>query len=286
MQALTGSRARTAAILAVLTAIGAETIFFVPMHIPLGNVLTQLIPGIAAGLTAVSLVIIYRTIRVINFAQLALGAVAAQLFYEFYTRHILPFPIAILAGVVAGTIVALVIGIISASLFFRHPRLVMTVVTILFVQLVGAFTGPISNAFRRDELVTRHPPVIGPFPNDTISISGLPFRVAHLVALVMLVGAAATLVFFFRRTRVGTAIRASAENADRASLLGINVKLLQVGIWALVGFLASIASIAVQPVQQYQASGITDQVGLLLPLAAAVLGRMTSMPVAFFSAIA
>ena len=48
----------------------------------------------------------------------------------------------------------------------------------------------------------------------------------------------AALVGFFRFSAIGTALRATAESADRAALLGIPVRRLQSVLWAIVGVLA------------------------------------------------
>jgi branched-subunit amino acid ABC-type transport system permease component len=52
---------------------------------------------------------------------------------------------------------------------------------------------------------------------------------------------ATLLALFLRYTRIGIALRASAENSDRAALLGIPVKRVQTAAWMLAGLLASIA---------------------------------------------
>src|SRR5262249_19111992 len=89
---------------------------------------------------------------------------------------------------------------------------------------------------------------------------------------------------FFRFTNVGTALKASAENADRAALLGIPVKRLQSVVWAIAGGLAFIAiflRIGVVGVSL----GRVDLSVLLYALGAAVIGRMERMPTAVFAAL-
>ncbi|MFA5891272.1 MAG: hypothetical protein WDA27_10065 [Actinomycetota bacterium] len=259
------------------------------MGVPIGVLLQTLFPALSVGLVAASLVLIYRTVRVINFAQLAMGGLAAQLFYELYTRKILPYPIAMLTGVAAGVVLAAVVGIIASTLFFRHPRLVMTVVTIFVSGLVANVQSQVGSAFKKEGEITTIKSV--PLADSSIwsrklfEIDAIPFRVAHVIGLVLLLSISVGLAVFFRKTRVGTAIRASAENSDRASLLGINVKMLQVGVWTLVGLVASVGAVSVMAVVPYSPGAVANQTDLLLPLAAAVLGRLASMPVAFFAAV-
>lgn len=255
------------------------------LGVQIGTIIQGLFPAIASGLAAASLVLVYRTIRVINFAQLTLSIIATQLFYELYTKGIMPYPFAILIGLIAGIVVGALVGILSATLFFRHPRLVMTVVTIFMVGIITYIQTQIQQIFTKPGIPDPIKPIIGPWPNWSIKISGIPFRFAHILGMVLLLAVSIGLVLFFRWTRVGTAVRASAENADRASLLGINVKLLQVGVWTLVGFIASLTALAIMPVTQYSQTANIDQTLLLLPLSAAVVARMSSMPVAFFAAL-
>jgi branched-chain amino acid transport system permease protein len=255
------------------------------MDVPNGNIILAAFQAMSAGITAVALVLMYRTSRIINFAQIALGALAAQLFYHFYaTEKLMPYGLALVVAALGGVLIAVIIGMIASFLFFRHPRLVMTVVTIFFVGLIGYVQGQVQRIFIKPGEVTRPETIIGPLPNTRWEVDTIPFRIAHLVGFLLMVLVLVALVVFFRKTRTGIAIRASAENADRAALLGINVKLLNVGVWALVGFMASIAQLGILPVQQYNLNEILDQTGLLLPLAAAVVARMASMPVAFFTA--
>src|SRR5207237_7761807 len=62
-------------------------------------------------------------------------------------------------------------------------------------------------------------------------------QVAALVTVVVL---AIALGAFLRYTRVGIALRASAENEDRASLLGIPVRRIQTVAWMAAGVLAAL----------------------------------------------
>ncbi|HEX9775171.1 MAG TPA: ABC transporter permease [Actinomycetota bacterium] len=248
-----------------------------------GNLLIGLLPALASGLTAVALVLMYRTSRIINFSQIALGALSAQLFYQLYIRSLLPYGLAFLAAIVAGILVAVLVGTVAALLFYRHPRLVMTVVTISFIPLLADVQGRVNGIFVKPGEVQPTEAVTGPFA-PLFELDQIPIRFVHVFGIGLMIAIAVGLAVFFRKTRIGIAIRASAENADRASLLGINVKLLLVGVWTLVGVLSSVGALAKMP-REYNAELFFDQTALLLPLAAAVIARMSSMPLAFFSAV-
>lgn len=257
-----------------------------PLQAPIGTVLSSLLLAIPAGMAAVGLVLVYRSIRIINFLQVGLGAVTATLFVEFYTRGLLPFGLAIALGLVAGVLVFVIVGLVCSILFFRHPRLVLTIVTVSVGSLVTPLVlNPIIQAIQPDNEPPRPPQaVLGPWPDKFIEIGGLPFRTIHFVMFGLMLITMLAMVFFFQRTRFGAAIRAAAENADRASLLGINVKMLQVGVWTIAGILACVAALGPTPVLS-TASAQGDPGALLLPFAAAVVAMMRSMPIAFFTAM-
>jgi branched-chain amino acid transport system permease protein len=99
----------------------------------------------------------------------------------------------------------------------------------------------------------------------------------------------AGLAAFFRFSSAGIAVRGSAENADRAELLGINGSNLSSLVWVLAAALSGLAAvleITIQPT----AFGVTAAGGasasiLLRALAAAVVGRMESLPITAAAAI-
>ena len=94
----------------------------------------------------------------------------------------------------------------------------------------------------------------------------------------------AALAWFLGRTDAGIAMRAAAENLDRARLLGIPVARLSTLVWVVGGGLSALTYVLTVPSKGAVPSGLAGP-GLLLPaLAAAVLARMESLPVAFFAA--
>ena len=103
-----------------------------------------------------------------------------------------------------------------------------------------------------------------------------------LVAPVVLAG----LAWFLLRTDHGTAVRAAAENTDRALLLGIPVRRNTTIVWMLAGGLAALAFILKAPFTGIAPGAVSTGPAVLLPaLAAAVVARMESLPVALGAGI-
>lgn len=283
-------RAQTRTIAIVVGTVAASALagqLILPGGLQLGVLLFGAIIGSLSMLTAAGLVLMYRSARIVNFAHVALGSVGAALAYELAVhRDYIPYGLGMVVGLLAGPVMGLLVGGLISITFFRHPRLVVTITTIVVAAVVVALEGFIIRAFRVEGQIGNYPQVLGPFPGVHFEIDGLVFRTGHLLALVMAVAAAVALAVFLRATRFGAAVRGSAENADRASLLGINVKAVATGVWVIAGALSAVGAIGGMPVLGY-APGSAGDPGTLLPaLTAAVLGRMRSLPVAMGSAFA
>src|SRR5207249_3348954 len=108
-------------------------------------------------------------------------------------------------------------------------------------------------------------------------------------ALVIPVVVAAVMVglgAFFRFTRLGIAVRASADNDERASLLGIPVKRVSTVVWVIAAVCSGLGVFLRAPVVGLPLGGLIGPVILLYALAAAVVARMESMPVALGAGMA
>lgn len=253
---------------------------------PIGVLMSSLYIGGLTALTAVALVLVYRSVRIINFAQIALGGVGAIIFFSLVRRQWVPWGIAFPAGLLVGVIVGLVIGVVMVTLFYRHPRLVLTVTTIVIAGVIAQNEGFLASAFQEEEDLSREISIPPPFPAVKLLISGIQFNLGHLIGFLFIVGTLVGLAIFFRKTRFGVAVRASAENADRASLLGINVKVVQMVVWGIAGFLSVVQLMSQIPLTGYTTGAGTDPTLLLQPMAAAVVARMTNLPIAVGASIA
>src|SRR5205814_6626406 len=93
--------------------------------------------------------------------------------------------------------------------------------------------------------------------------------VAMIIIPLVLIG----LTAFFRYTDIGIAIRASAESADRASLLGVPVKRVNTVVWVLATLLAFIGLFLRAGVVGLPIGGALGLAILARALGAAVIGR-------------
>jgi branched-chain amino acid transport system permease protein len=247
------------------------------------NILNGIALGSLYGIIAVALVLVYRTNRIINFAAAALGAVPAITALLLTTTvgvsYALTLPLAIVGGLGVGALTDIVV----MRRFANSPRLIATVVTIGLAQtfaVVGFFL-PVWFGERADQ-----PPLVTtPWQSLAIENSrGEPVLSGNQVFAFVVVGVlTAGLALFFARSRMGMAVRASAENAERAALLGIPVKRVGTVAWALAGLLASLAIFAQAPLIGVPSDATLGFDTLLYGLAAAVVAGMERMGLALFA---
>ncbi len=252
--------------------------------------------GLVNALTAAGIILIYRTLRVVNFAQTAIGAAGATLTFELVRATPVPFPVAFVLGLATSVLVGVAIDVSLVRRFFKAPRLVLTVVTIVVAGfLTETSTGIIrrlpflpSEASRPLDDLTRSIKPDLPFAGWNFHVGALriDFGFAEVFAIEVALLALLALGAFFRFTRSGVAVRAMAENTERAALLGISVGRLSTITWALAGLLAG-AGVTLTGTLQGPGVAAGFAPGVLLPaLAAAVVGRMRSIPTTVAAAVA
>lgn len=247
------------------------------------NIVSGIALGSLYGIIGVALVLIYRTNRIINFAAAAVGAVPAITALLLTTtrdvNYLLTLPLAIIGGLAAGAITDIVV----MRRFSHSPRLIATVVTIGLAQtfaIVGFFL-PVWFGERADS-----PPLVTtPWSDAAIrSARGEPILSGNQVfAFIVVALLTAGLALFFSRTRMGMAVRAAAENADRAALLGIPVKQVHTVAWALAGLLSSMAIFAQAPLIGVPSDATLGFDALLFGLAAAVVAGLERMGMALYA---
>src|SRR5687768_18316414 len=102
------------------------TLYGMQAYTPNGIFLQGIVLGALNGLLAMGLVLIYRTNRIINFAQGALGAFAATLAGWLVTVHGVPFYFAVLVGLVAAIFSSAFVEWAIIRRFAKAPRLILT----------------------------------------------------------------------------------------------------------------------------------------------------------------
>jgi ABC-type branched-subunit amino acid transport system ATPase component/ABC-type branched-subunit amino acid transport system permease subunit len=125
---------------------------------------------------------------------------------------------------------------------------------------------------------------VAPYPTGlsrSMKVGSFYLTGPHFMVMAFVPAVIAGLAIFLNRTPYGIAIRASAENADAARLAGISVKKISTLVWVLSGVLATATAVMIAPIRGTLVGQPTEALGpglLLRALAAALIGRMTSLP--------
>ena len=250
-------------------------------YVPNGIFLQGIVLGALNGLLAMGLVLVYRTNRIINFAQGALGAFAATLAGWLVQRFGWPFYPAVLVGLVAAVASSALVEWAVIRRFIKAPRLILTVATIGVAQILGAIELVIAASNEGEELQTGFStPLSFRFEFGRVIFTG-----DHLLVLVVTPLAIAALAWFLKGTGYGLAARAAAEDSDRARLLGVRVKRVSMLVWCIAGLLSALTAVLQAPITGFQFGVLSGFSLLLRALAAAVIGRMENLPVTFGAAV-
>ncbi len=256
-----------------------------------------LVDGLLTALSAAGIVLIYRTTRVLNFAQTAIGAGGAVLTFDLLQLTPVPFWLDVPLGLITAGALGVAFDLIFGRRFARAPRLVLTVLTIISAGLLSGAGQTVIDTlpFFPGRDVRTLPQLTGSASlRPLMPLSGFNFRFPdldvhfgfpELFAIACALLALAGIGAFLRYTKAGIAVRAMAESTERAALLGISVGLLSLIVWGLAGVLSGL-SVTLQGLVTTPAVTLGFAPSLLLPaLAAAVVARMSSIPVAAAAAV-
>ncbi|HZQ87911.1 MAG TPA: hypothetical protein VFA83_23895, partial [Acidimicrobiales bacterium] len=243
--------------------------------------------GCLDAMFAVGLVVVHRASRVINFAHGGVWVVCYVLFWELFGFHGLTYWLALPATILAGALLAALIELLFVRRFFSSARLIVTVVTIGLAQLLAALAHGLPGMLGDHDNRPGAPHT--PLSHHAWNTFPVRFTGDYAAILVLTVVSLVLLGLFFRYTSLGIAVRGAAQNGDRASELGINVKTLSTVVWVIAGGLAATAAALSVTIFGYNPSTAASSIGagvLLVALAAAVVGGMDNIPVTIVAALA
>ncbi len=256
---------------------------FIYDHAPLGIVALGVVYGTVTALGALGLILVYRANQFINFAHGALGSLVGVLAIGMVLEHGVNYWIALPSAVAIGAVMGAVVEFLVIRRFQNASRLVLTVASIGlaqflgglellgskqigFLSLVGGFSAPLDIKLKLD-VTTLH-------GDEMLIIAIVPAVIA-------------VLAWFLLKTDAGIGVRASAENVERALLLGIPVRRLSTIVWLIAGGLATLTYMLQAPFAGVKPGVAANGPTVLLPLlAVAVIARMESLPAAFAGGVA
>ncbi len=232
-----------------------------------------LVQGMVYGLLAMTIVLIYRSSKVINFAVGAMGLIGSGLLVLLNVRFGVPYWVSLAIALAAGLFYGVVIELAVVRRLFQAPRVILLVATIGISQLSQA-------------ILIAYPEIKGrapyPLPVDGLwEIGDLRIKSSQLTVVIVTPLIAIALGWFLNRTLIGRVIRASATNPDLARLRGVNPKKVSTVVWGIAGGVGTVSMMLVGGVDGSAANlSHLGPTTLLRALVAALIARFTSFRMA------
>lgn len=237
------------------------------MEIFLQLLITGVLVGSIYALVALGWTLIYKCSGVLNLAMGELTLIGAYICLTLYHWHI-PFFLALLITLAIG----FALGILTEVIFLRpmvgEPVLSVIMVT---VGLSFFFKGIVELVFGTDTMVFT-PPV---FPIKPIIFGKIVIGQVYLWAFIASIILLVAFVSFFKYTKWGLSMQATADDEMAALSLGINAKVVYALAWAIAFMAAGVGGTLLGNI-----NGLNISVGYLglLVLPAVVLGGLNSVP--------
>ncbi|MFH8737040.1 MULTISPECIES: branched-chain amino acid ABC transporter permease [unclassified Streptomyces] len=221
--------------------------------------------GAVYGLMGLGLVIIYRATDVVNFALASLATVGLYAALTLYEKG-LPLLVTALVAIV----VTAGVGLVARETVIRplaQGELLSALVMTMGVSLIAE---SVISAIWDDQ-----PRLFPSLVEGSVSIGGSAIPRQSLLTIGVAAVAMALVAYLFGRTTIGSAMRAVAESADTAQILGLGSQRIARIAWALGLGLGALAAFLYAP-----RAGLVPTV-LSAPLfrafAGIFLGGLTSM---------
>jgi len=220
------------------------------MDILFQQILNGLVLGSIYALIALGYTMVYGILNLINFAHgdvLMVGALTAYAVIQGLAGIApgIPGPVLLVAGLAVAIPVCIAINVLIERVAYRPlrnaPRLA-PLITAIGVSIILQTLAMI--VFGRNYKV--FPPLL---PNNPIEVGGAgvtalvtPTQIMILVVAALMMGA---LVLLVEKTKLGRAMRATAENPRIASLMGVDANSVIVATFAIGAALAAVAGVMV-----------------------------------------
>jgi len=183
-------------------------------------VIQQVFNGIVFGamyaLLALGMTVIYGILRLIHFAHGALITIGAFCFYVFSMLLGIPFLGSILLVIGFGALMGAVLDVIAYKKVVGGPEVSMLITSLgfyIFIEnLMKLITSPQPYAF--------HTPA---FLDRIFSEGIVTFRTIDIFIIILSVAIMLSFNLFVKKTKMGKAMRATAESAEAAQMVGINI---------------------------------------------------------------
>ena len=241
---------------------------FIPIGLALGGVY---------ALSGVGMVVLYRATGVLNLAYGAIGAMGAMIAWSMINNAGISSGWAYVVAVAFGGVATLAYGAVFGPALAARDPLVKAVATLGFALiLLGLMTVLWSNSD-----ITRSISL----PTDTsgFNVGSVSVEWTQVIAfgfgLVIAVGA----TIFLRVTKIGTAMRALADDREITASLGVPVRRVEAAAWFGSGIIAGATGLLLADLDTLDPTTLTFLV--IFTVAAALIARLRSITLTFVAAV-
>jgi branched-chain amino acid transport system permease protein len=234
--------------------------------------------GAGYAIAATGLVVTYTTSGVFNFAQGAVGMVAAFCYWELVSAHNVPVLLSLLIILVIGASIAgaLVERVLMRRLHGASAERPVMVTLGLMVILTGAATLIWSPTTERQ---------VNNLVSGQFRFVGINIQYQEVLIIGVALAVAIALRALFYSTRTGFALRAVVDDPELLAMSGVSPNRMSQYGWILGFMMAALAGVLLAPTQT---TGLSIEAMTLLVVngyAAAIVGRLKNIPVTFAAAI-
>jgi len=241
---------------------------FIPIGLALGG---------AYALSGVGMVVLYRATGVLNLAIGAIGAMGAMIAWTLINSSGVPSGWAYLVAVLFGGVASLVYGAIFGPVLAARDPLVKAVATLGFALiLLGLMTWLWSNSD-----ITRS--ISLPTDDSGFNVGSVSVNWTQVIAFGFGLATAVGATIFLRVTKIGTAMRALADDREITATLGVPVRRVEGVAWFVSGIISGISGVLLADLDVLDPTTLTFLV--IFTVAAALIARLRSITFTFVAAV-
>jgi branched-chain amino acid transport system permease protein len=229
------------------------------------------------AVAASGLVLTYTTTGIFNFAHGAIGMLGAFAYWQLRFDWGWPAPIALLA--VLGVLMPLFGVVLELGIMRRLQGSSDATKLVVSISLLVALIGLANWIWDPNE--GRPFPVF--FEGDRIDLGPTNITYHDLTTVLVAIVVAVFLRFLLFRTRTGVSMRATVDDRPLAMLTGARPQVIAMMAWGTGASLAALSGILIAPNLALNAS--TLSLLIVNAYAAAMIGRLTSLPLTFLGAV-
>ena len=201
-------------------------------------VISGLVVGSIYSAVALGFVIIYKATRVVNFAQGELLMVGAYVCYAFLVQMHVPFWAALCLTIGFGLVLALLIERLILRPMIGEPIISIIMVTIGLSLVLRSIVAAVWGT----DILVYEPKL---FPQETINIGGVPVSLEFVWCFVLSILLLGLFSAFFKFSKAGVAMRATAFNQQAAQSMGISVKFIFGLSWVISAVISGIGGVLI-----------------------------------------